>query len=158
MRTRAIGVAFDLVAVCADSFMPNVWSLEMSDIPHSSVVSRITVRKAAGAIRLETDGDTGKEFVRVRGEVWTPDGGALSVKHGQTFRVIKTFPPSPVGSRFDEKLAMPAADAEAVYLLARKEGASALRVGQTVPETSLGSYWLCGPARKSSEVLPDPLE
>ena len=49
---REMGEQFDILAVCSDSFMPKQSFLDMGQIPHSSVVGRVTVTKAAGSVRL----------------------------------------------------------------------------------------------------------
>jgi hypothetical protein len=156
-RTDEIGRKFDVLAVCSDAFMPTQWSLDMSNLPVSRVIHCITVQKAAGAMRLEADGQEDEGLPHVRGEIWTPDGGALLLRRGGNFTVLKTLEPSPVGSKCDEKLRISASDSDAVYLLVYKEtGRPRLCVGEMIPETLAATHWLYGPAKAANEARADP--
>jgi hypothetical protein len=153
-RTQDVGTDFDILIVCADNFKPRKWALNVSEVPYSSVIDRITVRKAAGTMHLAPDADLANGLVNVQGQIWTPDGGALLVSDGRTLKVARVFQASPTGGRVDEKLTIPASESNAVYLLVCKEGAEALHEGQTLTDIAKSPYWLYGPARKSEEVRP----
>jgi len=57
-----------------------------------------------------------------------------------------------MGSKYMKVLPVPASEGIAIYLLVYKEDASALQVGQKIPETLAGSYWLYGPAKELNKV------
>jgi hypothetical protein len=147
-RQQEIGKDFDILAVCSNNFRPNLPILDMSDVPHSFVVARITVTKTAGVIRMEAEQTIEERKVGVEGEIWTSNGGALLLKEGQEFRVLDTLLPSPVGTKYTKVLSVPASDGSAIYLLVYKENAPVLQIGQKISVITTDSYWLYGPAKK----------
>lgn len=153
----AIGADFDIVAVCDSSFLPSRWSLDVSQVPHSAIAARITVRKTAGTIRVAEAEKKSPDAVDVEGAIWTTHGGALLTKEDGHYRVLKAFPPAIDGNRFSESLPVKEAGLRDVYLLVHREGDPALEVGQTLadlpPESRL---YKCG--IRSNDAQTKPLE
>jgi hypothetical protein len=50
-RTLQVGETFEIVAVCSDSFLPDKWSLDMSEVPQTQIVARSVVHKAGTEAR-----------------------------------------------------------------------------------------------------------
>jgi hypothetical protein len=146
-RKQEVGTEFDILAVCSDTFLPPQSVLDMRDVPSSAVVGRVTVTKAAGAIRLGVGEITDEQPVSIEGEVWTPNGAALLVREEREFEVLEVIEPSPTGSSFTKEISVPASKRDAIYLLVYKSDGIALQLGQTISEIPSDSYWLYGPAK-----------
>ncbi|NQT18169.1 MAG: zf-HC2 domain-containing protein [Planctomycetes bacterium] len=155
-RGDAIGDEFQIFAVANDNFMPSEWSLDISEVPHASVVGRVTVRKVAGMISADPAGVADQESARIRGEIFTSDGAAVLVKQGQEFTVLETFAPALVGSRFDKTVRVPPPGPRAIHMVVYRKGAPALRVGQKITDIPAESYWLYSAA--TSQVRRESLE
>jgi hypothetical protein len=141
----AVGTDFDILAVCGNSFAPDRWSLDLSQVPHSAVVGHITVRKAAGAFHLAQRTATSPDGIGVEGEIWTSHGGALVMQEEGRHKVLKTFPASSDGNRFVESLAVKESNRQALYLLVNREGETTLQVGQTLAASPTESWlYKCG--------------
>lgn len=149
-RQQQIGTKFDIIALCSNSFKPDQWSLDSSEVPHSAAVSRVTVSKAAGVIHL-TRQQPPNDTIQVKGEIWTPNGGALVVKQNQRYKVFEILEPSPVGSQFERVVQVPSSQHNMIYLLVRQEGAPTLSVDQEIYQVPEDLYWLYGPAKLESQ-------
>jgi hypothetical protein len=150
-RQQGIGRDFDILAVCSNNFKPVLPMLDMSDVPHSLVVARITVTKVAGSISIVADDTLEQGQVRIKGWIWTPNGGALLLRKDRDFEVLETLPSSSVGSRFKNVLSVKDTGRDVIYLLVYQEDSPPLQVGQKISRTVTDSYWLYGPARKLNE-------
>jgi len=153
----AIGTDFDVLAVCSNAFVPDRWSLDLSQVPHSAVVGPITLRKVAGTIHLVQGKETARDFIGVEGEIWTSHGGALLMKEGDRDRVLKAFPASNGGTRFAESLTLNQANCRAIRLLVYQEGESALQIGQSLSSLPTES-WLYRCSNTADDVQRKPLE
>ncbi len=153
----AVGADFDILAVCGNSFVPDRWSLDLSQVPHSAVISHITVRKAAGAIRLVQRTTSSPNGIGVEGEIGTSRGGALLMKEEGQYIVLKIFPASREGNRFAESLALKESDRQALYLLVHREGESAPQTSQIFSALPAES-WLYRCGNTPDDVQRKPLE
>lgn len=153
----AIGADFDILAVCGGNFAPDRWVLDLSQVPHSAVISRVTLRKAAGTIHRVQGKVTAPTDIGIDGEIWTTHGGALLMKEGDQYRVLKTFSPAADGNRFAESTLLLRGDHQAVYLLVYRDGEPVLQAGQTVSSLPTES-WLYGCSNTQDEVQRKPLE
>jgi hypothetical protein len=145
-RSGQIGTEFDVYAICSDSFAPSQWSIEMQEVPYLAIAGHITVRKAAGVLRLE-DNSGGAETVRAWGEIWTPDGGALAVGDGVKLTIVQTLAPSPVGSEFELSIPRSEMARGDLFLVVWKHEAPQRRAGERISPTTDGDCWLYAPSR-----------
>jgi hypothetical protein len=110
------------------------------------VVDRIKVSKVAGTFRLGLSKILDEGLVRIEGEIYTSNGGALLLREGQDFKVLETLESSPVGSQFEKVLAVSPARHDDIYLLVDKAADPILEVGQMISKIQADSYLLYGPA------------
>jgi len=145
-----IGSDYDILAICSNNFRPNQWSLEMSDIPHSSVIGRITVRKAAGSIRLTSTGETVPEdHVQVECKICTSYGGILLLREDGKFKVLEMLQPLLAGGKYNKVVQVPPSRGNDIFLLVyREDETQTLQIGQDISEIKVGSYWIYGPAEE----------
>jgi len=141
--SREVGEDFDILAVCSDGFRPKDFSLEIQEVPLSSVVSRITVRKVSGQVYLDDPaGGTGCR-VRAKGVVYTGDGGALLLERDDgSYRVLELIPPQPAGGPFDVELALESGRHRSIRLLVCRESAPKLKVDQVLSSIGGDAGWL----------------
>ncbi len=153
-RSHFVGMDFDILAVCDNNFQPRQWDLDASEVPHSSAAGRVTVRKSAGRIEVAANSQEERDTLRVKGEIWTSDGGALVVKEGGQFKVTHLLEPSLTGGPFETTLKVPASQRNVIYLIVFRDGQRPLAVGAMIPEVAIDSCWLYGPAKKTDSVSP----
>lgn len=144
---------FEILVVHDDHFLPARPDLrsDEGEVPQSSIISRLTVRKAAGRIEVVPPEDPATEQIRAQGEIWTPYGGALLQRTADGYRVLKVISPSPTGGPFDVELRPEEGEPCEIYLLVRPEGAPEPEVNETLLRIDPDSYWLYEPAPISSD-------
>jgi hypothetical protein len=147
-REQAVGEDFDVMAVIGDSFAPPTdpdgWVLESTEVPFQQAVTLATYSKAAGNLS-SVMGNDGTTSPRLKGAIWTTAGGAILMKEGMQYKVLKAFAPSPVGTVFDEPALLMPGDSRSIFLAVCKRDMPLLQKGQIMYWTPTDDrYWVYG--------------